>query len=201
MIIETERLILRRYKASDLKDYWEYVSHSDVGPNCGWEPYKTIDKAKERLDYEISNQWQYALELKESGKVIGSIEIMKPDENSEAKGVAKEIGYISNPKYWGKGYMTEALRAMIKFCMDKLNTDEVISGYYQPNIGSGRVQQKAEMKNYKSVQDMIVWYKTGKPCAGIYSKITKEAYLASPLYQKLKIKIYEEEIMKEGEKI
>lgn len=192
MIIETKRLILRKYKITDLNDYWQYVSAPNVGPCCGWEPYTDIEKAKERLIYEISNEGQYAIELKSTHKVIGSIEIMKPSDESDALENAKEIGYISNPQYWGNGYMTEALHAIVKVCMEKYGTSEVISGYYTPNIGSGKVQQKAELKPYKRVKDMIVWYETNLPCDGIYSKITREDYQKSPLYQNLKIKIYDE---------
>lgn len=192
MTIETSRLLLRRYEEKDLKDYWQYVSSPAVGPNCGWQPYTDLEKAKERLTYEISNKGQYAIVLKGTGKVIGSIEIMSPDKDADAKANAKEIGYISNPKYWGNGYMTEALKAIIKVCMDKLNTDEVISGYYQPNIGSGRVQEKAGMSTYKTVKDMIMWHETGQYCDGIYKKITRTQYLQSEIYKNLEIKIIDE---------
>lgn len=84
-MIETERLILRNYRLDDLEDYWEYVQMPNVGPRCGWPTYTDKEKAKERLKFETTRPLQFAIELKDTHKVVGSIELMEPDENTRTE--------------------------------------------------------------------------------------------------------------------
>lgn len=46
MILETERLILRRWEESDAEDLYKYASNPDVGPIAGWPPHRVQMKAK-----------------------------------------------------------------------------------------------------------------------------------------------------------
>jgi len=129
MVIETNRLILRNYRIDDLEDYYEYVSQKNVGPRCGWPPYTDINKAKERLEIEIPKPLQFAIVLKSNNKVIGSIELMEPDENTKDKNSSKEIGCLLNENYWSGGLMTEAIKVVVKYGMENLNLDEIVAGY------------------------------------------------------------------------
>ena len=58
-MIETERLILRNYKETDIEDYWEFVSMDSVGPMAGWPKYIDKNKAIERLKLEITKPKRY----------------------------------------------------------------------------------------------------------------------------------------------
>ncbi len=71
--LETERLILREWKLEDAADLYEYAKTELVGPNAGWKPHQTIDESRGIIKKFIENQDTYAIVLKESGKVIGSI--------------------------------------------------------------------------------------------------------------------------------
>ena len=197
-MIETQRLILRNYTMEDLADYWEYVSSPNVGPRCGWQPHTSIQQSRERLEYEIKRPLQFAIQLKESGKVIGSIEIMNPDKNTETDGFTKELGAILHEGYWNGGIMTETIFAIIKYCMEYLHTDNVVAGFFEPNIGSGKMQQKAGMEIVGRVKDYTTWYETGNPCDLILTKITKESYLNNAKYKEVNIKVTENKI--QGEK-
>ena len=190
-MIQTERLILRPYKMSDLNDYYEYVSQNDVGPRCGWQPYTSIDKARERLEHETKKQYQLAIYLKSENKVIGSIEIhdIKPDRYDDDidPETTREIGALLHEGYWNKGIMTEAIKAVIKFCFDYLKLERVVAGFYEPNIGSGRMQQKAGMQIIGRTPNYITWYKTNQPCDLIKTMITKRQYLDNPIYKDVHI--------------
>lgn len=188
-MIETERLFLRNYTLNDLEDYWEYVQMPNVGPRCGWPAYTDKEKAKERLKIESSKPLQYAIELKDTHKVVGSIELMEPDENTKTDGKTNEIGCLLHEGYWGKGIMTEAMQAIVKYGMDELGLDGIVASYYTPNVASGKIQLKAGLKPYKIIKDMIVWYETGKPCDGVVCKITRQEYLDNPTYKNLQIKV------------
>src|SRR5690554_3558265 len=108
-ILRTDRLIIRRWKENDSKDLYEYAKSELVGPNAGWPPHKDEEESKEIIKMFIRNMDSYAIVLKSENKVIGGIGLhdRKPDD-SLAELRQKEIGYVLNPKYWGKGIVPEA---------------------------------------------------------------------------------------------
>lgn len=108
--LKTERLILRDWKESDLEDYYTFCSDPNVTIPDGYLPM-TLDNCKKVLDYMISAKSHYAIELKETGKVIGNIGL---SEDILGNNNARNIGYVLAEEYWNNGYMTEALRAVIQ---------------------------------------------------------------------------------------
>ena len=111
-VIETERLILRRYVQTDLQDLYEYLSDEEV---VKYEPYKpmNMEKAKEELEWRCSSEEMIAVELKENKKLIGNVYLGKRDFDS------LEIGYVFNRKYWGHGYAKESCNALIAEAFSK----------------------------------------------------------------------------------
>lgn len=188
-MLQTSRLILRNYKPQDLDDYFEYVSNKDVGPRCGWEPYDDKQKAKQRLLLECKKPFQFAIVYKTENKVIGSIEIMEIEDDyfEIDKSSAKEIGMLLSPKYWGQGIMTEAMQTVVKYCFEYLNLENVVAGFYSPNIGSQKVQQKCGFVEYKTMKNTRRWYQTNKLCDSIFTKITKQDYLQNNMYKNVEI--------------
>ena len=107
MILETERLILRRYTAGDLEDLYEYLSDDEV---VRYEPYKamTMKETEENLNWRIETDEMLAVELKDKHKMIGNVYLGKRDFN------ALEIGFVFNRKFWGKGYAREICEAAVQ---------------------------------------------------------------------------------------
>ena len=142
--IETDRLVLRPWRDGDLGDLYAYASHPDVGIHAGWKPHGTMDESKQILDMFIRDRKVFALELKESGRVIGSLglEEMRPDPNPDA-GFGREIGYVLSKDYWGRGLMPEAVRSVIEYCFSVLNFDYLTCGHFVYNDRSRRVVEKS----------------------------------------------------------
>ena len=94
IIIETDRLILRRYCKEDLQDLYEYLSDEKV---VKYEPYKpmNINEVQGNLDWRISTDEMIAVELKSNNKMIGNVYLGKREFES------LEIGYVFNRQYWG----------------------------------------------------------------------------------------------------
>lgn len=107
IIIETDRLILRRYCKDDLQDLYEYLADEEV---VKYEPYKPMDinEVESNLEWRISTDEMIAVELKSNEKMVGNIYLGKRDFES------LEIGYVFNRNYWGKGYAKESCYALIK---------------------------------------------------------------------------------------
>ena len=71
--IETERLILRAWRETDLADFYEYARVEGVGEMAGWNHHQSMEESRRILDSFISGKKTFALEWKENGKVIGSL--------------------------------------------------------------------------------------------------------------------------------
>ena len=72
-------------------------------------PDFSIDKSKREIEFRVSSDEFYAIELKNEKKVIGDIYLGKRDFNS------RELGYVLNKNYQRKGYGSEASSAVIEY--------------------------------------------------------------------------------------
>ena len=154
-VIETERLILRAFKQTDLESFYEYASVEDVGEMAGWKHHESIDESRKIMDSFINNDKVFAICLKENNKVIGSIGIEKyglEDALTEFKNYrGRELGYVLSKDYWGKGLMPEAVNAVIEYLFNELDYDFLLCGYYNFNERSKRVQTKCGFRPYRSL--------------------------------------------------
>ena len=80
--IETDRLILRAWRETDLADFYEYASVEGVGEMAGWNHHQSMEESRRILDFFISGKKTFALELKENGKMIGSLGLEPRDEDA-----------------------------------------------------------------------------------------------------------------------
>ena len=149
-IIETKRLILRGFTQSDLKDFFEYASAKGVGEMAGWKHHESIEESQEILNLFIEEDKTFAICLKESGKVIGSLGVEKyglEDKLTEFNDYnGREIGYVLAKPYWGNGIMAEAVSSVINYLFNEFGLDFLLCGYYDFNAQSKRVQEKCGFK-------------------------------------------------------
>ncbi len=151
--LETERLILREPALTDAQDMFEYAQSPEVGPRAGWTPHKDIDESKRILNMFIENNAdpekktsELVIELKETGKMIGTLGL---HGNNRLRGDIPgqiEIGYVLSPDYWGRGIMPEAVAAALDYCFDVLKMQTVTIGHYDYNDQSRRVIEKSGFK-------------------------------------------------------
>lgn len=147
--LETERLVLRQWKESDLEDFFEYASVDGVGEMAGWKHHSSIDESKIILDMFIREKNCLSIVLKASGKVIGSMGLHEScgNENAALKDLRqKEIGYVLSKDYWGRGLVPEAVKKMIEFCFTVLDLEAVTITHFKENDQSRRVIEKCGLK-------------------------------------------------------
>ena len=140
--LETGRLILRPWRESDLEDFYAYASHPDVGIHAGWKPHASLEESRKILDMFLADKRVLALELKETGRVIGSLGLEEPKPDPVADAYGREIGYVLGKDYWGRGLMPEAVKAVIEYCFCVLGMDFLTCGHFLPNARSRRVIEK-----------------------------------------------------------
>ncbi len=154
VVLKTERLLLRPWRESDLQDFYEYARVDGVGQPAGWQPHRSIDESRDILDMFIREKKTFALEYQ--GKAVGSLGIETYEEArypeldlADRRG--REIGYVLSKDYWGRGLMTEAVRAAIRWLLDDVGLDFIIIGHYTRNDRSRRVIEKCGFRYVRTV--------------------------------------------------
>lgn len=149
--IESQRLILRPFAAQDLADLNEYASVPGVGEMAGWAAHRSMDESQKVLDMFIREKKMLALELKENGKVIGSLGLERCAHRPTWKFWKKgwEVGYSLSKDYWGRGLMPEAVKALMEYCFDSLGCDYLTCSHFAYNTQSRRVAEKCGFRFWK----------------------------------------------------
>jgi len=142
MKLQTKRLILRENDADSL---YKYAQNPNIGPIAGWQPHTSIENSREIIKNVLSADETYAVVLKQTGEVIGSIGLVmsKSEINStqmtESEG---EIGFWVGEPFWGQGLILEAVCELLRHAFEDLQLTAVWCGYYNGNEKSKRVQEK-----------------------------------------------------------
>jgi [ribosomal protein S5]-alanine N-acetyltransferase len=144
--LETDRLILRKITLDDAEDMFAYGSIDEVTTYVTWNKHQTLADTKQFIDfilgqYENKRIAPWGIELKETGRLIGTIDFVSWNTNHKIS----EIGYVITPDCWGNGITTEAAKELIKFGFSKMDLVRIQARCFTENIGSERVMEKAGM--------------------------------------------------------
>ncbi|MBK9324366.1 MAG: GNAT family N-acetyltransferase [Bdellovibrionaceae bacterium] len=146
--LETKRLILRPYRESDLADIFAYASHPEVSKFVPWEAHIAIEDSKKFLDLvKLSTRtirdklyYVFAVRLKESGQVVGSIDFKNVNP------CIGQIDYALGFDFWNKGIMSEAAEAIRDWAFENLPKMVRLQAFcVADNVGSSRVMEKIGM--------------------------------------------------------
>ncbi|WP_166962641.1 GNAT family N-acetyltransferase [Yeosuana marina] len=124
--IETERLLLRELRVTDLEGMFELDSNPEVHKYLGNKPVKTKNESLKMIESVISQYQErgigrWAAIEKSSGEFIGWSGLRLNNEyNMNGFTEYYDVGYRLIPKYWGKGYATESGKAAIDYAFNVL---------------------------------------------------------------------------------
>lgn len=145
--IETERLILRDYREDDFDEYYRLKADSQtmyylqdiqlLTKEAAYEDFHMVLNDMEKHDRKF---YFMHIELKDSHEQVGSVGYTVMDDTPVGKHV--HAGYFIYPKFWGKGYTTEAFKRVLEFAFFDNNVYRVSTGCLAENVGSERVMQK-----------------------------------------------------------
>ena len=142
-MLETQRLILRKWTEEDAESLFEYAKDPEVGPITGWPPHKNVEESKNVIRNVLNGAECYAICRKENNIAIGSIElILNSHTDMTERDDECELGYWLGQPFWGRGYMPEAASALIRHGFEDLGMTTIWCGYYDGNRKSKRVQEK-----------------------------------------------------------
>ncbi|MGN7479838.1 GNAT family N-acetyltransferase [Solibacillus silvestris] len=141
MHIKTKRLLIRKFELKDLQAVYEYTSDRNVMKYIP-EGVFTEETAKEFISLNMNDKAEkFAVVLKDNNILIGHIFFGKYFGEH-----TYEIGWVFNPKYYNKGYASEAAKAMLEFGFEKMKLHRIIATCQPENIPSYRVMEKIGMR-------------------------------------------------------
>ena len=148
-IIETERLILRRICVEDAQAMFDnWASDENVTRYLTWPTHASPEITQLVVNdwvssYDRMDFYQWAITFRgEKNTLIGTIGALEPNDR-----IAKiEIGYCIGKKWWHKGIMPEALKAVMEYLFDEVGMNRIEAHHDSRNPNSGRVMLKCGMK-------------------------------------------------------
>jgi RimJ/RimL family protein N-acetyltransferase len=142
-VIDTGRLILRRFTLDDLRAFHQLASRPEIIRYAQSTPVASLEEARELMqaapfhDYATYGYGRFACVWKETGDVIGFSGVKYVPEIGDT-----ELGYRFFPEYWGRGLATEAGRASIEFARSDLGLTRLVAMVHPENVASARVVEK-----------------------------------------------------------
>lgn len=139
MRIETERLVLRPWREDDAEALYKYASDPEVGPAAGWAPHTSVEDSLNVLRTILMKDHNWAITVKPSDEAVGGIGIpqgRQPEERGEY-----EIGYWIGRPFWGRGYVPEAVKALLSLYFS-FGAGRIWCAHAERNAKSRRVIEK-----------------------------------------------------------
>lgn len=167
-IIDTGRLVLRPLRLEDLDVLAAINSDPQVMRYIGEGKPAPREHTAERLNFLIEHGRQYgfgawAVWHKQTLSRIGFCALIHLDGTTEV-----EVGYRLARDNWGRGFATEAARAILRYGFEDLALDRIVAVVQPENIASQRVLEKLKLKYEKDAH----YYNTEVK----YYAIAREAY-------------------------
>ena len=149
-VIETERLILRKFTENDLKAFYQIYSDEEVNTFLPWFPLKTMEEARRFYEnscetkYREENAYNYAVCLKKDNIPIGYINVSMDD--------SFDFGYGLRKEFWHQGIITEAGKAVVEQ-LRKDGIPYITATHDINNPRSGGVMKQLGMKYQYSYEE------------------------------------------------
>lgn len=150
MFLETERLVLRKFREEDFEDYYAYAADREMCRMMGQYDLTNREDARACFDWlKDKEERSYALVCKENGKVIGNLNVtalpgflieMDLAELRGKRGVC--LSFCLSRDYQRLGLMEEAVRAVIDELFRAEGMDYIQCGHFDFNLPSEKFQEK-----------------------------------------------------------
>jgi len=141
-VIETERLVVRRFREDDAEGLFAYLSNPVVYRFEPGEPV-TMQEARRLARERARGRAFWAVALRETGQLVGHLYFAQVEPETFH---TWEVGYIIDPALQGRGYATEAAGALIRYGFAHWHIHRVVAHCHPENVASWRVMEKLGMR-------------------------------------------------------
>jgi RimJ/RimL family protein N-acetyltransferase len=136
---------MRKPALQDAEDIFrKYAQDPEVTKYLTWRPNRNVQETRDFLvaclrAWDEGKSFHWVIERKADHELLGMITARVDDQKWE-------LGYVLAPSYWGRGYMTEAVKKIVDWALKQQEIYRVWSVCDVDNLASARVMEKAGMK-------------------------------------------------------
>ena len=147
MVLETERLVLRRLSTHDAEFILQLLNEPSFLRYIGDRGVRDLDGARQYIlngpvaSYGLNGFGLYLVELKENGIPIGISGLVKRETLPDA-----DIGFAFLPAYWSKGYAVESAAAVMNYAREGLGLTHIVAVTSPDNEASARLLGKIGLR-------------------------------------------------------
>ena len=156
VLLETDRLILRKCMESDYKDSYKYCCSDPelcrlqgFGVHSSDEITRRSFKEKEERYKKDNSFYEWAIVRKEDKKFMGEIALVQYNEEYNAI----QLGYHLGKAFRGQGYMREALNEILRFAFEDLGVDQVYALILNDNVNSLKVAKSGNLEYTRTIDN------------------------------------------------
>jgi ribosomal-protein-alanine N-acetyltransferase len=155
--IETDRLIVRNFTVNDWQALYLMIAQYQASEYAAYDqPWPTSpEEIKGATEWFTGGDSYLAACLKDTGQLIGFV-ALNPEDSAEGR--AFNLGYVFNADYHGKGYATEACRAVLERAFGQLQAQKVVTGTAAANQPSCRLLHRL---GFQKISERTVSFRTG----------------------------------------
>lgn len=177
-MLNTERLVLRAWKASDAPSLYQYAKDPRVGPIAGWPAHTSVEQSLEIIQTVFSHPEVYAVTSRENDIAIGLVGLLiGKDSNFEIANDEAEVAYWIGVPFWGLGLIPEAVKALMRHAFEDLGLSALWCGYFAENEQSFKAQAKCGFKHHHTQENKFNQFMSDYRTEHI-SRISKKEWLA-----------------------
>lgn len=173
-VLETPRLILRQLLPADVDIILRNSSEPEVNRYLGRDLETSLESAQKRLQIVFDSIREHSgirwgIQRRDDSELMGTVGFWKWNKQH----YYAEIGYEIGPAFWNKGYMTEAIRAALRFGFEHMELHRVEANIDPDNRGSRRVAEKAGFRLEAMLREN--WFYAGQfTSSAIYGILKRE---------------------------
>lgn len=151
VILQTERLLLRPFRESDLEAYARICADPEVMRYIGAGATRSREEAWREMAFFLGH-WalrgygMWAVEDRQTAAFVGRVGLHNPEGWP-----ALEVGWLLDQNRWGEGLATEGGGAAIRFAFDQIDQSHISSLIHPENAASIRVAEKLGMRRERVV--------------------------------------------------
>lgn len=172
----TPRLTLRKLSLSDAPLFYARLGGSEaVTKHMLWVPHRELSESEESIRkalarYDAGKFYRWAITETGAEGIIGIIDLLRFDEEAGTCSFA----YMLSEEFWGRGYGTEALKAVLDFAFRDMEMAAAEADHFAENPASGAVMRKAGMRYTHTVPGL--YEKNGIRHDALRYRITREEW-------------------------
>ena len=184
-VINASRVVLRWISEDDIDGLYEVFSDPKVMRYWSTPPLANREAAAElqreiALGNENNSMFKWGLALRESNSVIGTTTLFNLNlDNGRA-----ELGYAMGSAYWGKGYMHEALQALLSHAFDVMKLRRLEADVDPRNAGSIRTLERLGFQREGFLRER--WHVNGEIQDALFYGLLRREWLATKDHKKTK---------------